>query len=117
MEGKTIEELALASVKKGLIKMLNSQDIFRVDYSNRIDVAPLINKAYRSIDQDRLTTLITDKLEEVIAEKVVNKMVTEMGTDIKKLLANATVRDDFRFLLRKTTEDILNAVKDQKDGL
>lgn len=100
---KAIEQSVIAFVQKG--------DYFQNYYDNRIDVMPLVKNVYKNIDHERLESLIISNLEEVIAKKIVDKLVTEMGTDIKNLMSNATVRDDFRFFLRTGVQKILDKVK------
>jgi hypothetical protein len=64
----------------------------------------------------RIESLVIALMEEVVAEKVVNKFVTEMGTDMKKLFENAAIRDDIRFYMRKNIEKMLDAIKERGDG-
>jgi phage tail tape-measure protein len=61
----------------------------------------------------RIESLVIALMEEVVAEKVVNKFVTEMGTDMKKLFENATIRDDIRFYMRKNVEKMIDAIKER----
>jgi len=35
-----------------------------------------------------------------------------MGTDIKKLMENNSIREDFRYMMRKGVESILEKVKE-----
>ena len=99
------------AIERALIKKLSDGDAFKLEYPDRIDCSKELKQAYANINYERLYALITQKLEEELATKIVNKIVTEMGTDIKKLMENATVRDDFRFLLRKGVESILEKIK------
>jgi hypothetical protein len=99
------------AIERALIKKLSDGDAFKLEYPDRIDCSKELKQAYSNINYERLYALITQKLEEELATKIVNKIVTEMGTDIKKLMENATVRDDFRFLLRKGVESILEKIK------
>jgi disulfide oxidoreductase YuzD len=99
------------AIEHALIKRLLEGDAFKIEYPDRIDISKDLKQAYANINYERLYALITQKLEEELATKIVNKIVTEMGTDIKRLMENATVREDFRFMLRKGVETILEKVK------
>jgi arsenate reductase-like glutaredoxin family protein len=101
------------AVENALIKTIQSGDLFKMPYDSKIDVGPELRKAYALIDYKKVYARITSLLEEELAQKIVNKIVTEMGTDIKNLMCNATVRDDFRFLLRKGVEEIMEKVKNE----
>ncbi len=107
------EANVLRSIEAGLQKFINKGDFFQNNYSDRIDVMPLVKNVYKKIDSNRLEALIINNLEQVLAKKIVDKLVTEMGTDIKNLMGNASVRDDFRFFLRTGVQEILDRVKEQ----
>jgi hypothetical protein len=71
-------------------------------------------RVYKRInDTKKDLSWFTILMEEVVAEKVVNKFVTEMGTDMKKLFENATIREDIRFYMRKNIEKMLDVIKER----
>lgn len=98
------------AIEDAFIKIIRS-DALKIDYNNKIDVSSEFKKAYAKINFEKVHARITELLEEELAQKIVNKVVTEMGTDIKTLMSNATVRDDLKFLLRKGIESIMEKVK------
>lgn len=100
------------ALENGLVEVIKKGDVFNIPYQNKIDASSELRKAYQRIDYTKVHARITELLEEELAQKVVNKIITEMGTDIKKLMENATVRDDFRFLMRKGVEEIMKKVKE-----
>lgn len=106
------EKNILRCIENGLGKFLSNGDFFKNNYDNRIDVMPMVKNVYQKIDSERLEALIVGNLEEVLSKKIVDKLVTEMGTDIKNLMSNATVRDDFRFFLRTGVQRILDKAKE-----
>ena len=112
MEIKEFEQNLLSAIEQSVIEFVQKGDYFQNYYDNRIDVMPLVKRVYKNIDSERLEKLIISNLEEVLAKKIVDKLVTEMGTDIKNLMGNATVRDDFRFFLRAGVQKILDKVKE-----
>lgn len=101
----------IEGLEKSLLKHIHKGDIFKDSYTDRIDVMPLVKSVYKKMDIDHLEKLITSNLEEVVAKKIVDKLTTEMGTDIKQLMGNATVRDDFRFFFRTGIQKILDKIK------
>jgi hypothetical protein len=94
-----------------IIKMIQNGEALKLPFDKRIDISNELHSALSAIDYDRVRSNITELLETELAQKIVNKIVTEMGNDIKKLMENATIRDDFRFLLRKGVETILERVR------
>ena len=108
------EKKITRAIEDALIKKIHAGDILTLNYQERISYAAYLQEAYKKIDYGRVMHLITENLEEVIAEKVVNKIVTEMGTDIKELMSRAQIRDDFRYFLRQGVETILGRVAKTK---
>jgi hypothetical protein len=100
------------AIENGLVEKIRKGDLFEVPYNERVNIGPELRKAYERIDYNKVYARITELLEEELARKVVNKIITEMGTDIKKLMENATVREDFRFLMRSGVTEILKKVKE-----
>ena len=105
----------LDAMEEGIIKAIRSGDPFNIPYGAKVDVSAQVTQAYKNINFTRLQARITEHLEEELARKIVNKVVTEMGTDIKKLMSNNEIRDDFRYLLRKGTEELLGRVVKDKE--
>jgi hypothetical protein len=103
------------AVEDALIKMIRNGDAFTIDYKDKINYGAEFKKAYAAIDFNRVHARITELLEEELAQKIVNKIITEMGTDVKNLMSNATVRDDLKFLMRKGVEAITEKVKGQEE--
>lgn len=99
----------MSAIERAIIKSLDSS--FVIDLGDRINAKELVKRAYDNIDKDKLVIKITNRLEDVIAEKVVNKITTEMGNDIKGLMERAEIREDFKYVLRKNVEYILDKLK------
>lgn len=43
---------------------------------------------------------VTSRIEDRIADSIFNAMATEIATDVKKVMCNHEIREDFRFQLR-----------------
>lgn len=104
-------ERIIQALENGIIKSLQSGEMFKFPYDGKIDVTNELKQAYRNINYEKVYARITELLEEELAQKIVNKIITEMGNDIKKLMSNAEIRDDFKFLMRKGVETIMEKVK------
>ena len=98
--------------ENAMIKTIQSGDVFKLPYDSKIDVSHELRRAYEKIDYAKVYNRITSLLEEELAQKIVNKVITEMGTDIKKLMENNSIREDFKFLMRKGVETIMEKVKE-----
>lgn len=98
----------------GLIKAIQSGDVFKLGYDSKIDASVELKQAYKNINYEKVYARITELLEEELAQKIVNKIVTELGTDIKSLMCNNEIREDFKYLMRKGVETIMEKVKEPK---
>jgi len=105
------EKKITQAIEDSIIKKIRSGDVLTLNYQERVDYSPYLKEAYKRIDYNRVMQLITANLEEVIAEKVVNKIITEMGNDIKSLMSRAEIREDFKYFLRSGVETILGRVR------
>lgn len=83
----------------------------REGYTKSYDVRGFINQVWEEIDLESIRKEVKEEIQHIIAQTIVNKMQTEIGTDVKAIMSNASIRDDFKYMLRKMTEEILNAVK------
>ena len=67
-------------------------------------------ECYRRINMDVLQNRIVERLEREVADKVVNKMVTEFSNDVKQIMSNVELREELRGILRdriKVTKALL----------
>jgi hypothetical protein len=112
---KMDENRIMQAIEDSIISTIRKGEIFQLSYNERIDLMPYAKIIFGKLDMKRIEALVIAQMEEVVAEKVVNKFVTEMGTDMKKLFENATIREDIRFHMRKNIEEMLNAIKKGKD--
>jgi len=102
------------ALEVGLIKQIQSGDVFKLGYDAKIDASAELKQAYKNINYLKVYARITELLEEELAVKIVNKIISEMGNDIKALMCNNEIREDFKFLMRKGVEAIMENVKEPK---
>ena len=107
MESKILME----ALERGMLKSIQSGEVFKIPYDDKIDMSKELRQAYSNIDFAKVYAKITELLEEELARKVVSKIITEMGTDIKNLMCNNEIREDFKYLLRRGVETIMEKVK------
>jgi hypothetical protein len=107
------EKKIMQAIEESLVSTIRKGGIFDIEYSQRINLMPVAKTIFEKLDMKRIESLVIAQMEEVVAEKVVNKFVAEMGTDMKKLFENATIREDIRFYMRKNIEKMLDAIKEK----
>lgn len=117
MENKTITmEFDFAPFKKAVTDILlnevkNHVYASREDYTKSYDVRGFINQVWKEIDLEAIRKEVREEIQHTIAHTIVHKMQTEIGTDVKAIMSNATIRDDFKYMMRKMTEEILEKIK------
>jgi hypothetical protein len=78
--------------------------------NNLVDITQLCLEAYKRIDLERVKTEIAERLQNIMAEKLVASIVTEFGTDIKRMMSNAIIRKDLQEWLQIQTSELLKKV-------
>lgn len=117
MENKTITmEFDFAPFKKAVTDILlnevkNHVYASRDNYTQSYDVRGFINQVWKEIDLEAIRKEVREEIQHTIAQKIICSMQTEIGTDVKAVMSNASIRDDFKYMLRKMTEEILEKVK------
>lgn len=115
-EKKTIiMEFDIAPFKKAVTDILlqevkNHVYASRESYTQAYDVRGFINHVWKEIDLEAIRKEVKEDIQHIIAQTIVNKMQTEIGTDVKAVMSNANIRDDFKHMLRKMTDEILKNV-------
>lgn len=101
---KAVTEILLTEVRNHVYASRDS-------YTQSYDVRGFINTVWKEIDLEAIRKEVKEEIQHIIVQTIVNKMQTEIGTDVKAVMSNANIRDDFKYMLRKMTEEILNSVK------
>lgn len=101
---KVVTDILLQEVK-------NHVYMSRDQHSGFYDVTGFVKEVFKRIDLDAIREEVIGEIQHIIAQTIVNKMQTEIGTDVKAVMSNASIRDDFKFMMRKMTEEILEKVK------
>lgn len=113
---KITMDFDLAPFKKAVTDILlqevkNHVYASRDSYTKWYDVRGFIDQVWKEIDTQAILKEVKDEIQHIIAQTIVNKMQTEIGTDVKAVMSNANVRDDFKYMMRKMTEEILKNIK------
>lgn len=69
-----------------------------------------LKNVMKKIDIEKVKEKIISRLEEQMADKIVNKMVTEFSNDIKQIMCNRELREDLRYYMRTKIEEINDKV-------
>jgi hypothetical protein len=109
------DEVILQALERSVIAMIQKGDFIRNDYSERLNVSPQVKEIYSSLDWNHIRELVTAKMEEVVAEKIVNNYITEFGNDIKSSLSNAIIRDELKSSMDLMINRMLKTIRENED--
>ena len=106
-----LEEKFNDLIQKKIINDISKQDFIKINYDNRYEVPyEVLKECYEKIDIEKVKEKIISRLEEEMADKIVNKMVTEFSNDIKQIMCNRELREDLRYYMRTKIEEINDKV-------
>jgi hypothetical protein len=116
MDDKVIMENLMEKVGKALEEAIYQKagNFISYPHGSSIDTTNLCKEAYKRIDLEKVINQIAEKLENIMAEKLVASLTTEFGNDIKKMMTNAVIRKDLQDWLQIQTADLLKRVGDKE---
>lgn len=98
-------------IQKKIINDISKHDLIKISYDNRYEVPhEILKECYEKIDIEKVKEKIISRLEEEMADKIVNKMVTEFSNDIKQIMCNRELREDLRYYMRTKIKEINDKV-------
>ena len=98
-------------IQKKIINDISKQDLIKINCNNRYEVPyEVFKECYEKIDIEKVKEKIISRLEEEMADKIVNKMVTEFSNDIKQIMCNRELREDLRYYMRTKIKEINDKV-------
>ena len=105
------EEKSNDLIQKKIINDISKQDLIKINYDNRYEVPyEILKECYGKIDIEKVKEKIISRLEEEMAAKIVNKMITEFSNDIKQIMCNRELREDLRYYMRTKIKEINDKV-------
>lgn len=96
------EDAVKQAAERSLLKIVMEGSWIQPDYSNRFKIpADLLQDIYSLVDRDALKAAIGKRLEEELADRVVNLLAAEIATDIKQILSVKERREAIREVARQ----------------
>lgn len=98
------------AAEKAVLNMISKGDWLNADYNSRFRVPKeWMQKCWEIIDKDKLQEHFARRLEEELANRMVNHMATEIATDVKQILSDKERRESLRALARNHMEAIMGS--------
>lgn len=94
-------------IQKKVLNDISKMELVKLDYKDRYEIpASFLNDVYRSLDLEKIKERLVENLENEMADKIANKMITEYSNDIKQIMSNRELREDLRYYAREKIRGI-----------
>lgn len=102
------EKAVKNAAEKAVLKMISEGSWVAPDYNNRFKMpAQMMADIWALVDQDMLKKKMAARLEEELADRIINMMAAEISTDVKQILSVKERRESLRNLARQHMEGIM----------
>ena len=102
-------ELAVkTAAEKAVLKIITEGSWIAPDYANRFKLPADV---WKLVDQNQIKRHLAARIEEEMADRLVNHIAAELATDIKQILSVPERREALRHVARQHMESIMQCVK------
>ena len=97
-----IKLLSEAMVKTATNTLINSlKDGITIPYESKFKIPKdFFESVWDKVDKEKVKIIMAENIEKQIADKVTNKLATEISNDIKQLLSDKEKREEIRSYAR-----------------
>lgn len=104
----SIEQKLKDAAEKSILKIITEGGWIQPDYANRIRIPQdLLSEVWAMVDRDTLKLRLKERIEQELADRIVNHIAAELSTDIKQILSVTERREALRALAREHMESIM----------
>ncbi|MHB8408323.1 MAG: hypothetical protein ACYDHY_09595 [Acidiferrobacterales bacterium] len=97
------------AAEKAVLKIISDGSWVAPDYANRFKLPPeMMNEIWGMVDQESLKKKMAARLEQELADRIVNHLAAEIATDVKQILSVQERREALRHLARQHLEGIMS---------
>ena len=101
----TFEERIVEAVENAVIHDIGRYNT--VQFKKFMLPDEVIEDVYKHVDMEKIKRYLTENIEQLIAKKIVDSMMTEVATDVKSIVATKAIREDMRYYLRQKMEQAM----------
>ena len=107
----TFDELLMQAVQHTVIDFIRKGEWMKLDYNARLNLdAAWLREMHSRVNMDRVMTLVSEQVEQRIADGIMNAMATEVANDCKSTMCNKELREDIRATIRAKIREAEAAV-------
>jgi len=109
---ENFEKDLMQSIQTTILNQIRKAEFVQTGYSAPKVQIPqsVLMDCYNAIDIAKVKRIVTERIEEEVAGKIVNSLLTECANDVKQIMSNRELREDLRGILR-------SKIKEAKDAL
>jgi len=112
---ENFDSRVLNMIQEKIIKDISKQELVKVDYGDRVSLpSSFIREVYQSLDLEKIKARLVENLENEMADKIANKLITEYSNDIKQIMSNRELREDLRHYAREKIRSIADKVSEEE---
>ena len=102
----------MQAIRKSLVEAITKGNWVQIPYESRPTIpASRLRSIYEQIDFVRVQAMCIERVEEMVADKIIHSLATEVATDVKKIMCNTELREDLRAILRDKIRKGVEAIK------
>lgn len=103
-----IEEAIKTAAEKSILKMIHDGAWYATNYTDRVKLPPdFMAQVWALVDTKKVQVAMAARLENELADRIVNALAAEMATDIKQILSVTERREALRQVARNHVERIM----------
>lgn len=105
----TFEQKMMKTIERTIISQIHKTQLVSFDYENRKDLPiSVVEKVWKSLNWEVIVEKVSKELQERIASNIVQAMITEAKTDVKKVLSVQGVRQKLKMNAYPVIMKVLN---------
>lgn len=108
---ENFEQKLIATVQDKICKDIAKAELVTVEWKDRMAIPnSFLQDVYKSLDLEKIKGRLIENLENEMADKIANKLLTEYSNDIKQIMCNKELREELRGFARNKIKGIVDNV-------
>ena len=110
---ENFEQVLVDVVQKKVLKDIGLLTMVDIPYNERFKVpVSFLSDIYKSLDLEKIRMRLIENLENEMADKIANKLITEYSNDIKQIMGDKNLREELRFYARDKIKAIADGLSE-----
>lgn len=98
------------AAEKAVLRIISDGNWIQPDYANRYAMPKeFMADIWKLVDVEKLKAAMAARLEDELANRIINHLAAEIATDVKQLLSNEERREALRAVARENMDRICSA--------